>query len=101
MNKDQQKHFKVVYGKVLGIPVGSAEPISPEGKRIFIRYFAPFLIAIFLGIFVTKIIGSSRNQALFFMLCWCIAALSTYLFIRQLKHTAIFERQYFFKHDKE
>ena len=97
MNEDEQKHFKVIYGKVLGIPVGSAEPITPEGKRIFIKYSMPFFIAVFLSVFATKMIESSKNQALFFMLCWCTAALTSYLFIRQLKQTAIFERQYFFK----
>ena len=93
MNQAEQKHFKVVYGKVLGIPVGSAEPITVEGKRIFAKYFVPFFLAIALGVFF------STGNALFFMTCWFMAALTSYLFIRQLKDTAIFERQYFFKRD--
>jgi len=51
MSEDEPKHFKVVYGKVLGIPVGSAEPITPKGKRIFIKYSIPFFVPIGIGVF--------------------------------------------------
>jgi len=91
MSEDEPKHFKVVYGKVLGIPVGSAEPITPKGKRIFIKYSIPFFVPIGIGVFF------SGANAKLFLACWFIAAFSGYLFIRQLKNTAIFERQYFFK----
>jgi len=95
MSEAEEKHFNVTYGKVLGIPVGSAEPITPEGKRILTKYFIPFFAAIGLGVIFIN------ANAYFFLACWCIAAFTSYLFIRQLKHTAIFERQYFSKHDQE
>lgn len=93
MNEDEQKHFKVRYGRVMGIPVGSAEPITPEGKRILTKYFVPFFVSIVIAVFF------SGSNGLLFMTCWGVAAFTSYLFIRQLKHTAIFERQYFFKRD--
>lgn len=93
MNEDEKKHFKVVYGKVMGIPIGSAEPITPEGKRILTKYFVPFFVSIGIAVFF------SGSNGILFMMCWCIAAFTIFLFIRQLKNTAIFERQHFFKRD--
>ena len=101
MNEDKQNHFKVVYGKIFGIPTGSATPITPKGNRIFTKYFIPFFIACGTAVFSNKLTSNSTYQAYIFMACSCIAAITAYLFMRQLKHTAIFERQYFVKRNNK
>ena len=97
MDKNEQKHFKVVYGKIFGIPIGSATPITDEGNRVFTKYFIPFFISCGAGIFSNKLTSNPSLSTLIFIVGICIAFFTAYLFIRQLKHTATFERQYFFK----
>ena len=101
MDKNEQKHFKVVYGKVFGIPTGSATPITDEGNRIFKKHFNPFIAFIFIALLSMNFITNPAHSIIVFILCWFAAAFTIYLFIRQLKHTATFERQYFFKKNNE
>jgi len=93
----EQKHFKVIYGKVLGIPVGSATPITPQGHKILSKYLKCFIPLCFLGVFGTHFIKDSNFKLLLFMACWISAFVLFFLFTRQLKKTGEFERQYFFK----
>jgi len=89
----EQKHFKVVWGKTLGVPLGSFTPVTPKGNLIFVKYFAPFALGILTALY--------SKSGIVFVIGWCFSAFMALLFIRQLKSTAIFERQYFFKHNSE
>ena len=99
MNKSDrdQKHFKVVYGKVLGMPVGSATPITQQGHRIFGKYFAIEFLLICIGLLGVRVIENPGMQILVFLTSWIGIVFVGFLFYRQLKKNGEFERIYFFK----
>ncbi|MEP3653558.1 MAG: hypothetical protein ABJO36_01570 [Litorimonas sp.] len=98
MNSDaEEKHFKVVYGKVLGIPVGTATPITEEGHSILGKYFVPAFLLIGLSVFGSRLSDDPGSTLILFMAGWFGAAFTGFLFCRQLKKTGEFHREYFFK----
>ena len=98
VNSDKEtKHFKVVWGKVLGIPVGTATPITDEGQRIFVKHFVPIFVLIGTSIFGTKLTDDRGLTFIVFMLSWFGSVFIGFLLWRQIKKTAIFEREYFLK----
>ena len=96
-----EKHFKVVYGKVLGIPVGTATPTTDEGHRIFNKHFFPAFLLIGVSVFGTKFTQDAALSLILFMIGWLGAAFIGLLFCRQLKRTGEFEREYFFKKNRK
>ncbi len=96
-----KKHFKVIYGKVLGIPIGTATPTTDEGHAILVRYFTPAFLLVCLSIFGTRLVNDTGLTLILFVLGWLGAAFTGFLFCRQLKKTGDFQREYFFKKNRK